>query len=268
MATNHLTEACISTMDRVLVFRSPRDVQLIDGKPRSIPRRHDRVQIVDVFALQVATGFSRDPSGRLLLHSEASVAAGRSWSLARAAQLIRNDARPQRWVALHLDKHAWGLFWAGGGLQLCRNHLARQAASAHDSSALVPVNAEEIRWGISSRELQLVAITSAVWLVILLMVMAGFHHALEQQNRKLELLLQRTSPGQVDWMPAQPASQGRRKPTLSRGSITSLLSARPSTTCGSSARIGITGCCFPTCPSSPLTIPRRSSELPASSPHT
>ena len=204
-------------MDKVLVFRSPQDVQLIDGQPRSIPRRHDRVQIIDVFALQVATGFSRDPSGRLLLHSEASVAAGRSWSLARAAQLIRNDARPQRWVALHLDKHAWGLFWAGGGLQLCRDHLARQAGSADGSSALVPVNAEEIlalvlhstpampipgsgeiRWGISSRELQLVAITSAVWLMILLMVMAGFHRALEQQDRKLELLLERTSRGQVD----------------------------------------------------------------------
>ena len=34
------------------------------------------------------------PRGRLLLHSAPSVAEGRSWSLAKAAQLIRNDARP------------------------------------------------------------------------------------------------------------------------------------------------------------------------------
>jgi hypothetical protein len=43
------------------------------------------------------------------------VAAGRSWNLAKAAQLIRKDDRPHRWVALQLDKRALGLFWAGLG---------------------------------------------------------------------------------------------------------------------------------------------------------
>jgi len=52
----------------------------------------------------------------LLLEAQPSVAAGRSWTLAKAAQLIRNDARPHRWVALELNKRAWGLFWAGGGI--------------------------------------------------------------------------------------------------------------------------------------------------------
>ncbi|MEB3202318.1 MAG: hypothetical protein VKK05_05820 [Synechococcus sp.] len=53
-----------------------------------------KVQIIDVLSLQVVTGYTRDPQGRLLMESQSSVAAGRSWSLAKAAQLIRKDARP------------------------------------------------------------------------------------------------------------------------------------------------------------------------------
>jgi len=106
MPTNHQTEDCIHRIRDALVFWAPQ---------RAHPRLHGRVQIIDVFSLEVATGYSRDPHGRLLLHAAPSVAQGRSWSLAKAAQLIRNDARPHRWVALQLDNRAWGLFWAGGG---------------------------------------------------------------------------------------------------------------------------------------------------------
>lgn len=106
MADNLLTEACISTIGDVVVFWSPRGARLKGNQPRTAPHRHGRVQIIDVFSLQVATGYSRDPQGRLLLRSAASLAAGRSWSLAKAAQLIRNDARPKRWVALHQDNRA------------------------------------------------------------------------------------------------------------------------------------------------------------------
>jgi hypothetical protein len=35
-----------------------------------------KVQIVDVFALRLATGYEKDPAGRLLLQSEESVAQG------------------------------------------------------------------------------------------------------------------------------------------------------------------------------------------------
>ena len=73
-----------------------------------------KVQIVDVFSLELATGYDKDPTGRLLLSSEPSVSAGRTWSLAKACQLVRNDKRPHRWVVLHRHKKAWGLFWAGG----------------------------------------------------------------------------------------------------------------------------------------------------------
>ena len=85
MPSNTQTNGCISFERGALVFTAPRSGTSWDKS---------RVQIVDVFALQVATGYTRDPHGRLLLESHPSVAAARTWSLAKAAQLIRNDARP------------------------------------------------------------------------------------------------------------------------------------------------------------------------------
>ncbi|APD47030.1 hypothetical protein [Synechococcus sp. SynAce01] len=73
-------------------------------------QRSVQCQIVDVFALKVVTGFTCDPHGRLLLEADPSVAAGRSWSLVKACQLARNDARPKRWVVLQRNTKAWGLF--------------------------------------------------------------------------------------------------------------------------------------------------------------
>jgi hypothetical protein len=216
MPTNTKMESCVASERGALVFWSPRAVQR---------RPNARVQIVDVFALQVATGYTRDPQGRLLIEAQPSVAAGRSWSLAKAAQLIRNDARPQRWVALHFDKHAWGLFWAGGGLQHCRDLLAAQAGDAEACSALVPVTPEALlrlmldleaqepmppgapgRWSrggspaatslAGPNPWELVAWTSLAWLVVLSFTVAGFLAVLERQDRKLELLLQRTAPSE------------------------------------------------------------------------
>ena len=112
MPTNTHTESCIRTERGALVFSAPGSGRLRDGS---------RVQIVDVFALQVATGYTRDPQGRLLREAQPSVAAGRSWSLAKAAQLIRNDARPhplaqQAGLGFVLGWLRWvpfiGQFWA------------------------------------------------------------------------------------------------------------------------------------------------------------
>lgn len=102
-----------------------------------------KVQIVDVFALRLATGYDKDPSGRLLLQSEESVAQGRTWSLAKACQLVRNDAYPHRWVVLHRHKKAWGLFWVGGGLDLCRDLLSKQTG-ADGPGAIVPATTEAL----------------------------------------------------------------------------------------------------------------------------
>ena len=135
MPDNTRMERCIGEQQGALVFWAP------DGDRG---RLTSKAQIIDVFSLQVATGFVRDPQGRLLLQAQPSVAAGRTWSMARAVQLIRNDARPCRWVALQLDRRAWGLFWAGGGLQRCRTLLIDRLTDSEASSALVPATPETL----------------------------------------------------------------------------------------------------------------------------
>jgi hypothetical protein len=212
MRINNQMERCISSERGALVFWSPDASQRKAGA---------RMQIIDVFSLQVTTGYTRDPQGKLLLEAQPSVAAGRSWSLAKAAQLIRNDARPHRWVALQLDKRAWGLFWAGGGLQHCRQLLAAQVSEAEACSALVPDTPEallrlvldlEAERAVASgaakpagawRRVQPVnpwrvaAWTSLAWLAVLGITVVSFLSVLEQQDRKLELLLERTAPSAV-----------------------------------------------------------------------
>jgi hypothetical protein len=223
MPVNLLTEACICHVREAMVFWSPSTARLNRGtcRAQAQPRLHGRVQIVDVFSLEVATGYSRDPQGRLLLHAAPSVAEGRSWSLAKAAQLIRNDVRPHRWVALQLDNRAWGLFWAGGGLQRCRELLAEQINATETCLALVPATPEALLrlvlnleseaqaaprrgpWpqaatsesGISPTSpnpWKLVAWTSLAWMAVLSITVAGFLGALERQERKLDLLLERS----------------------------------------------------------------------------
>jgi hypothetical protein len=214
MPTNHQTDTCIATERGALVFWAP---------PPSPRRQGSKVQIIDVFSLQVATGYTRDPHGKLLLEAQPSVAAGRSWTLAKAAQLIRNDARPHHWVALELNKRAWGLFWAGGGIQRCREVLSERISETEACSALVPATPEALlrlmldlepqdqsagasqRWRVPGstgpsahwagpNPWKLVAWTSMAWMVVLGITVAGFMGALERQDRKLELLLQRTAP--------------------------------------------------------------------------
>jgi len=216
MPFNHQTDSCICTERGALVFWAP---------PPSPRRQGCKVQIIDVFSLQVATGYTRDPQGKLLLEAQPSVAAGRNWTLAKAAQLIRNDARPHRWVALELNKRAWGLFWAGGGLQRCRELLAERVGEAEACSALVPATPEALlrlvldlepqapasarrrAWrnaaGAEAGTIQpgpnpwkLVASTSLVWMAVLGVTVSGFLGALERQDRKLDLLLERAYPAQ------------------------------------------------------------------------
>ena len=210
MPINIQMESCITAERGALLFCSPKEKQRRPGA---------KVQIIDVFALQVVTGYCRDPQGRLLLESQPSLAAGRNWSIAKAAQLIRNDARPKRWVALQVDKYAWGLFWAGGGLQRCRELLEKDVIATDNQSALVPAspeallrlildlhadaNVSELDSGAIPAPLRaagnplasqwkLVIYSSIAWFSILLITISAFVVALEKQDRKLELLLERT----------------------------------------------------------------------------
>jgi hypothetical protein len=135
MATNIQTEGCIHTIGVAHLFMAP---------TWTPDQKGVKVQIVDVFALKLATGYDKDPTGRLLLQSDTAVSAGRTWSLAKACQLVRNDANPNRWVVLHRHKKAWGLFWAGGGLDQCRAELSKLLGAEASSSAIVPATPEAL----------------------------------------------------------------------------------------------------------------------------
>jgi len=209
MPSNVQVEGCITRERGALLFCAPKEKDRRSGT---------KVQIIDVFALQVATGYIRDPHGRLLLESNPSLATGRIWPVAKAAQLIRNDVRPNRWVALQVDKFAWGLFWAGGGLQYCRQLLENAATVDDECSSLVAASpdallrlvldlqATSIDAPAGSNPFPLrtvsqpfvqqwrwVIYSSIVWFVLLVLTVGGFLVVLEKQDRKLELLLERSS---------------------------------------------------------------------------
>lgn len=214
MPDNALTPGCLHKVGGVQLFMSP---------TWSPDQKGVKVQIIDVFALELATDYSKDPEGRLLLSSEPSVSAGRTWSLAKACQLVRNDKRPQRWVVLHRHKKAWGLFWAGGGLNQCRDELTRLMGAEAAISSIVPATPEALlrliltleepgaeavlsnktnKQNISSGKemfsgrgrafpLRAVFITSFVWLAILAVLCILFAGQIERQDQRLQQLIER-----------------------------------------------------------------------------
>ena len=211
MPINVQTKNCIQIDRGAIIFWSPKESK---RKPST------KVQIIDVLALQVATGYIRDPRGRLLLEAEPTVTSGRTWTMAKAAQLIRNDARPSRWVALQFDKSAWGLFWAGGGLHRCRELLTDRLNNSDGCTDLVPATPEALLIRLLELEhyeqslekkkktvlpvigpwnseqinpWKLAAWTSLAWLAVVCLTVSGFLVVLQRQDQKLELLLQRTN---------------------------------------------------------------------------
>jgi len=215
MPDNTLTPECLHRVGGAQLFMSP------TWNP---DQKGVKVQIIDVFALELATGYDKDPEGRLLLSSEPSVSAGRTWSLAKACQLVRNDKRPHRWVVLHRHKKAWGLFWAGGGLNQCRDELTKQMGSETSTSSIVPATPEALLRLIltleepevepvlitknkkakkSSEEAEIpdrgpsafpwsvVALTSAVWLTALVVLGLALTSQIQRQDQRLQQLIER-----------------------------------------------------------------------------
>ena len=211
---NTLTPGCLHTVGGAQLFMSP------TWNP---DQKGVKVQIVDVFSLELATGYDKDPEGRLLLSSEPSVSAGRTWSLAKACQLVRNDKRPHRWVVLHRHKKAWGLFWAGGGLNQCRDELTRLMGAEATTSAIVPATPEALLRLILTLEepetepvlstkpkkqkktcedelspdraqnfpWRTVALTSAVWLCAMAVLGATLTSQMQGQDQRLQQLIER-----------------------------------------------------------------------------
>jgi hypothetical protein len=215
MPDNTLTPDCLHRVGGAQLFMPP------TWNP---DQKGVKVQIIDVFALELATGYDKDPEGRLLLSSEPSVSAGRTWSLAKACQLVRNDKRPNRWVVLHRHKKAWGLFWAGGGLNQCRDELTKQMGSEASTSSIVPATPEALLRLIltleepeaepvlitkikkhkksSDEELspdrgqaafpwRVVALTSAIWLTALVVLGVSLTSQIQRQDQRLQQLIER-----------------------------------------------------------------------------
>ena len=214
---NNLTPDCLHRVGGAQLFMSP------TWNPE---QKGVKVQIVDVFSLELATGYDKDPTGRLLLSSEPSVSAGRTWTLAKACQLVRNDKRPHRWVVLHRHKKAWGLFWAGGGLNQCRDELTRLLGAEAATSAIVPATPEallrliltleepEVEPVLSSKSKKqnkageeellpdpaqafpwkAIALTSAVWLSALAVLGATLISQIQVQDQRLQQLIERLEP--------------------------------------------------------------------------
>ena len=215
MPDNTLTPDCLHRIG---------GAQLFMGPTWNPDQKGVKVQIIDVFALELATGYDKDPEGRLLLSSEPSVSAGRTWSLAKACQLVRNDKRPHRWVVLHRHKKAWGLFWAGGGLNQCRDELANRLGSEASTSAIVPATPEallrliltleepeaepvlitkikKVKKSSDEEEIpdrgqailpwRVVGLTSAVWLIALVVLGVSLTSQIQRQDQRLQQLIER-----------------------------------------------------------------------------
>ena len=214
MPDNTLTPDCLHRVGGAQLFMAP------TWNPE---QKGVKVQIIDVFALELATGYDKDPEGRLLLSSEPSVSAGRTWTLAKACQLVRNDKRPHRWVVLHRHKKAWGLFWAGGGLNQCRDELTKQMGSEASTSAIVPAtpeallrliltleepetepvlinkikkgkkssDEEEIPDRVQAFPLRAIVLTSAVWLTALVVLGVSLTSQIQRQDQRLQQLIER-----------------------------------------------------------------------------
>ena len=215
MPDNTLTRDCLHRVGGAQLFMAP------TWNP---DQKGVKVQIIDVFALELATGYDKDPEGRLLLSSEPSVSAGRTWSLAKACQLVRNDKRPHRWVVLHRHRKAWGLFWAGGGLNQCRDELTKLLGSEASTSAIVPATPEallrliltleepeaepvlitkikKVKKSSDEEEIpdrgkailpwRVVGLTSAVWLIALVVLGLAFTSQIQRQDQRLQQLIER-----------------------------------------------------------------------------
>jgi hypothetical protein len=126
-------------------------------------------------------------------------------------------------VVLHRHKKAWGLFWAGGGLNQCRDELTKQMGSEASTSAIVPATPDallrliltleepEVEPVLSSKpkkqkmtgEEELspervqtfpwgaVALTSAVWLTVLVVLGVSLTSQIQRQDQRLQQLIER-----------------------------------------------------------------------------
>ncbi len=110
---------------------------LIFCEPGNLKRKlTSKFQIIDVFALKIASEYQHDETDKLILVSQPLIIEGKIWPLKEAIQLISNDQTPQKWVALEVNKYIWGDFFVRGGIQVCRECLIGKRISAIEATQI------------------------------------------------------------------------------------------------------------------------------------
>jgi hypothetical protein len=95
------------------------------GQKLSARTRSDEiaVQIVDAVNLQIVDNIVNTLSKGIELHTTSSLVDGKDLTLPEACKAVAKHRDPYRWIIIEKNKHCWGLFFAGGGLGLCRETL-------------------------------------------------------------------------------------------------------------------------------------------------
>ena len=116
MPTNVSTGKCMRYHRGALIFCSP--------KPSAQNKINQlAVQILDAWNLQIVDRIVQSPPKSFEIYTTSSLAAGKDLTLAEACNAVAKNGDPYRWIVLEKNKHCWGLFFAGGGLMLCRDQL-------------------------------------------------------------------------------------------------------------------------------------------------
>jgi len=89
------------------------------------------VQIIDAQNLQIVDKIINNLTQGIEIHTTSSLAAGKDLTLTEACNAVASNDDPYRWIILEKNKHCWGLFFAGGGIGLCRDQLKRDKNRSH-----------------------------------------------------------------------------------------------------------------------------------------
>ncbi len=153
MPDNKAMENCIKEVCGSIVFCEP-------GLPEENSNwgeyiKDAQAHIIDVFSLKVATGIPSLEKESLSLQTKSFVVEGITLSIFNAAYVISKAKNPKRWVVLHHDKKAWGMFFGGGGIQKCRELLGMGTVDEKDLEILKPAKIDEILQAFQQSEIQL-----------------------------------------------------------------------------------------------------------------
>ena len=80
-------------------------------------------QIIDARNLQIVDNIVATNDIGIEIHTTSLLVDGKDLTLPEACKAVAKHRDPYRWIIIEKNKHCWGLFFAGGGLGLCREML-------------------------------------------------------------------------------------------------------------------------------------------------